>query len=261
MKITAVTICHYGSIYLNQAIKAVSNVVDEHLVFYTANSSHGHATSLQCPDTKRDIERAIMGNARARLIESSGFKYEGQQRDFAYTYARTQTKADLLLVIDYDEIWPEETLRKAIEHIKNNPEEKTWLINFSHLFRSFDWICKDNMWPIRFINFRATDTKTGYIPKELGNIFHLGYCIPDSWMKYKISCHGHSGEWKQEWYKEKWQRFPQSVKDVMFGGEIMKDVHPTCDDTWNPEPFNREDLPFVMHEHAYYMLPRGECVV
>jgi len=111
----------------------------------------------------------------------------------------------LVLVLDYDEVWPIETLSAVLNHVYQANSARNWLLNFSaHFWRSFSWACHDENWPVRIIDTRH-DKGIGYIPTELGPVYHFGYCVSDAIMRYKWQCHGHKDELRPNWFEEKWQ--------------------------------------------------------
>lgn len=71
---------------------------------------------------------------------------------------------------------------------------------------------------------------------------HLGYCLPFNLMRYKWASHGHVHELRPGWLEryENWKP-----------GEM--DIHPTCEQgMWNPEPFDKNQLPEVLRDHPYW---------
>jgi hypothetical protein len=120
------------------------------------------------------------------------------------------------------------------------------LINFVHFWRSFDYICRDNNWPVRIIDLRHNDG-VGYIPKELGDIYHFGYATTDEIMQYKWQIHGHKNELRPDW----WQKWDAGINAT--------DCHPTnADNWWMPELFYKQTLPELMRSHPFYDLGQIE---
>jgi hypothetical protein len=183
-------------------------------------------------------------------VDTNDFWMEGRQRDFALRVA--SEGADLVLVLDYDEVWHEDVLRNILNHVWQENKARQWLINFSHIWRSFSFVCRDDAWPVRIIDTRHDDG-VAYISRNFGPIYHMGYCVSDAVLNYKLSCHGHKDELRPGWLENKWQAWPP-----------VEDCHPTngrkTDGTgwWNPEPFDRQQLPGVLHSHPYWNLERVE---
>lgn len=247
-RVVSYMVAHYGIDYIPVALKSVINHVDEALVIYTPHPSHGHQTTVQCPETKEQIwEATQIDSPKIRRYELSNIFYEGQQRDKAVEMCRN-AGADLVLVVDCDEVWPPDVLEKALEYAWQENKARTWLINFTHLWRSFNWVCRDQGWPVRIIDLRHPQGTVAYIPKEFGDIFHFGYCIRDSLLRYKIQIHGHKNEMRKGWLEEKWGVWPPPP-----------DCHPTnAEGFWNPEPFDKALLPDIMKSHQFYNLERVE---
>ena len=183
-------------------------------------------------------------------VDTDDFWQEGQQRDYALRVA--SEGADLVLVQDYDEIYSEVVLERVLDHVWKQDAARRWLINFSHLWKSFSYLCRDNNWPVRIIDTRHDDG-LGYVPKECGDIHHFGYAITDRVMAYKLAIHGHKDELRLNWFGEKWQAWPP-----------VEDCHPTNGKNdegigwWNPEPYDKRLLPYVLRDHPWYNVERIE---
>ncbi len=252
MKIVSYTIVHYGIDYLPWALHSIAGIVDKSYVFYTSKPSHNHTTDTPCPETFNDVKNSIqllLDNSyyNIELIEQSQFRYEGQQRDWAKQYVIDHDKPDLLLVVDADEIWPHQTLTNAIEEIVIQPKKRvhTWRVNMTHLWRSFDWCCKDQGWPDRIFDLSVPPNDYGYISHKAGSVYHFGYCIKDKILKYKIKIHGHKSEFRKNWFQNKWNQWKPEIRDV----------HPTnAENFWDPIPFNKYTLPTYMRDHPFWDL-------
>lgn len=254
MRVNSYTILHYGKDYLSYSLSSVREVVQTSYVFYTPRPTHGHVSELSPPESRQQILDALQvhhGEGIFTLPEkcawvdtSFNFNHEGQQRD--YCLQKAATNADLVLVLDYDEVWNIDVLKAALNHVWKENSARNWLINFTHLWRSFDWCCRDDAWPVRIIDHRH-EQGMAYIPRELGEIYHFGYAISDEVMKYKLSIHGHKSELKSDWYDSKWLAAPP-----------LEDCHPTngrkTDGTgyWDTEPFDRGKLPEIMRGHPLW---------
>lgn len=247
-RIIAYSIIHYGADFLPYALRSIIDHVDEAIVLYTPHPSHGHSTTAQCPETKEEIWAASdIGSPKIRRYELKNIFYEGQQRDHAVELCR-QAGADMILVVDCDEVWPAEVLSRALEYAWAENKARNWLINFVHIWRSFNYCCRDQGWPVRIIDLRHPMKTTAYIPKEFGDIYHFGYCIRNSIMAYKLLIHGHKYELRPGWFENRWLIWPPPP-----------DCHPTnSEGFWNPEPFDKEQLPPLMREHPFWNLERVE---
>lgn len=249
MQVHSYSIVHYGLDYLPWALRSVYDQVDRLHVVYTPTPSHGHQADARPPDARLDILNAAIAHDpddKVWVYEMSGVREEGDQRNKAVEICRL-SGAEMILVVDCDEVWPADTLARAIEFVRAADSARDWLINFTHLWRSFGWACRDNNWPVRIIDLRH-NSGTGYIPQELGEIYHFGYAVRDELMRYKWQIHGHKDELRPGWLVDKWAAWPPAM-----------DCHPTnTDNWWMPEPFDRERLPEFMRQHPFYGLERIE---
>lgn len=245
MKVVSYTITHYGADYIGYALRSVIDQVDLAYVIYTPHPSHGHQTATRPPETKEQIWQATeIGSDKIRRYEMSGLLYEGPQRDHAVGLCKA-AGAEMILVVDCDEIWGQETLSAALYYAWHENRARNWLVNMTHLWRSFNFACRDEGWPVRIIDLRHTDG-IGYIPKEFGEIWHFGYAVRDEIMRYKWQIHGHKQELRPDWLETRWSAWPPPA-----------DCHPTNErGFWNPEPFDREKLPGFMREHPFYNLEK-----
>ncbi len=247
-KIMAYMIAHYGRDYIPVALKSVIDHVDQAHVIYTPHPSHSHTTTAQCPETEADIfEAANIGNPKVKTYTLSGIRHEGPQRDYAVEMCRN-AGAEMILVVDCDEVWPAEVLSKALEYAWTENKARQWLINFTHLWRSFNYVCRDQGWPVRIIDLRHPMGTIAYIPKEFGDIYHFGYAVTNDIMRYKWQIHGHKYELRPGWFEMKWGIWPPPP-----------DCHPTNEKGfWNPEPFDKEKLPEILHSHPFWNLEKVE---
>lgn len=254
-KVYSYTILHYGLSYLPWALKSIYDSVDRMYIFHTDHPSHGHKTDIPPIETREELKHAVFASFGGELggkttwLETDIWN-EGQQRDYAVAVCQHEG-ADLILVVDYDEIHHGYVLDKMLDHVWRANNARNWLLNFSaHFWRSFNWVCKDENWPVRIIDTRHS-SGVGYIPRELGPVWHFGYAIRDETLRYKLAIHGHRNELRPNWYEEKWQAWPP-----------VEDCHPTNgrkeDGTgwWNPEPFDRYLLPEILHSHKFFNLER-----
>lgn len=248
MRVHSYTIVHYGRDYLSYALRSVYHSVDQLHVIYTPHPSHGHNVDVVCPDSREDLLQAAFSydpDNKIAWYDIDHVWHEGPQRDLAVRICQ-QDGAELVLVVDCDEVWHKEILDKAIALAWEKNTSRNWLINFVHFWRSFDYVCKDNNWPVRIIDLRQVEG-TGYVPREFGDIYHFGYAVRDEIMRYKWRIHGHKNEMRPDWW-HKWEQWPPAM-----------DCHPTNDNNWwMPELFYKQTLPEFMREHQFYNLGRIE---
>lgn len=246
------TVLHYGKHYLNYSLRGIFPLVDQSFVFFTPHPSHGHTSNLAPIESRDELMASIPADEWSKLtwVDVDKFWMEGQQRDYAVRYLE-QEEANLILVLDYDEFWHESVLSDILDYVWKANSARNWLINFSHhLWRSFNWACSDDGWPVRIIDTRHR-MGNAYVPIEFGEIYHLGYAITTETLKYKLSIHGHKDELRPNWLEEKWLAWPP-----------VDDCHPTngrkVDGTgwWNPKTFDKAKLPQVLKSHPWYDLER-----
>jgi len=252
MRVNSLTVLHYGKSYLSYALRSVRESVERSFIIYTPHPSHGHRTDMLPVESRDELMASIPANEWDKItwIDVDQFWNEGAHRDYALSVA--SQNADLVLVVDYDEVYHPHVLDKILNHVWQVNGARNWLVNMLHFWRSFNFVCRDNNWPVRIIDTRHS-SGTGYVPKELGDIFHMGYAIRDEVLRYKMSVHGHKNELRPNWFEERWQAWPPP-----------DDCHPTNGKNdegvgwWNPEPFDKRELPYVLHNHPYWNLERIE---
>lgn len=241
MNVSCYMILHYGADYLPYAIQSVYNSVDEINIIYTPHPSHGHRVDVKPIETEELLfERAFKYDPEDKIhwFKTEKFWQEGDHRD----YALSLCNYDTVLVLDYDEVWHRDVLEKALNHVYTENKARDWLINFTHIWKTFDFCCKDQGWPVRIIDKRHRDG-IEYVTKDFGPIFHFGYAIENEVMRYKWSCHGHKNELRPNWFEEKYENWTEDIDDV----------HPTnSKGWWNPERFYKEELPLVMRNHPKF---------
>lgn len=249
MRVHSYTIVHYGKDYIGYALQSVHDQMDQVHIVYTPYPTHGHQTEHKPPENGGEILEAVLEHDPEQKVqwhEVHHVRHEGPHRDLAVG-ACQNAGAEMVLVVDCDEVWNRKTLKSALAYAWDQNKARNWLINFTHLWRSFDWCCRDEGWPVRILDLRHFGG-TAYIPRELGEIYHFGYATTSSLMWYKWQIHGHKNELRPEWWKERWMKWPP-----------VGDCHPTNrDGFWNPEPFDKAKLPELMRSHPFYDLERIE---
>ena len=245
MKVLGAVIIHYGKDYFKQSLASIVDHVDEIVVFYTNTPSHGTLTRLQCPDT-RDELRAIADQFKCTWVEVSHIGQENQHRQQYINYA-VKNGFDQILIVDSDEIHVSEKIPEMLEAANNEPFKRVgvrgsqWLT----LYRSFNDYVTDGFAPIRVINVNKPDGES-FIDK--GFIYHMGYCITDQLMEYKISCHGHRADFQKNnsWLTNKWHNFKSGVTQYL---------HPATEAYWiDAHPFDKNTLPQLLIDHPYFNL-------
>lgn len=230
---------HYGADYLAWSIRSIYPFVDQIHILYTDKPSHGQTSPLICPDTKEMLEAEAVrfGDPQNKIRWSAGsWHKEGDHRDTIYSIAQRED-ADAILVVDADEIWRPEILQSALKHGEESGV-RTHCIRMLTFWRSFDWVCHDEMMPVRLI-YPKRPSGVSYLE---GRVLHFGYARKIADVEYKITCHGHKNEWRNEWI-DRYRNWPQ-------GGN--EDLHPTCKDTWTAIPYDRTLIAPQMSDHPYW---------
>lgn len=242
MNVQSYTVIHYGADYIGSAIMGVYDNVDKVNVFYGSTPAHGTGTNIECPEQLKDIVEAVYSipdpDNKIALYKTPSFRHEGEQRDWA-VWQCVQFGADLIVVLDYDEMWTPESLQRSIKHVWDAGSHTTWLVNMTHMWRSFWWACKDEGWPVRLIDTRQLDVGPKYLQEA--EVYHFGYAIKDVLMQYKWKIHGHINELRHDWFTQRWAAWPPEA-----------DCHPTNKNFWTPEPFDAYKLPDYMHTHKWF---------
>jgi hypothetical protein len=239
----AYTALHYGSDYLDWAIQSIIDHVDEYHVLYSAVGSHGHRTDVPNPDTREQLYALASDAAGSKLIWHDGeWAHEGYQRDSIHTYA---PDADVILVLDADEIWSEQLAHNLIANVADGAfnHAKRVRIPIIHYWRSFyRCVLHDPAYPERIILPRHQGaTVTATVP-ALRPINHMGYAQRSEIVEYKQHTHGHKGEWrKDDWFNS-----------IFMDPVRRTDLHPVGSEFWTAEDIDPWDyLPAWMKAHPY----------
>lgn len=240
MKIVAYTALHYGSCFLNHAIRSIIDDVDSYVVLYTPVGSHGHRSNAVCPDTRDQLYEIASRAAGDKLRWFDGvWAHEGQQRDSIFSIV---PDADAIVVLDYDEMYPPNTLKGAIQKGLNERVNHV-RIPLVHHWRSFyKGFTHDPAAPIRVHLPKMPEGETTYAPNDVSKLSHFGYAIKPEIMRYKWQTHGHKGELRRDcdW-----------INDVYLANR-QYDCHPVGSDHWQVV----EDItpPDFMLDHPYAKL-------
>jgi hypothetical protein len=245
MKIVAYTALHYGADYLRHAIRSIIDDVDSYIVLYTPVGSHGHRTNAICPDTRETLYEIALEAAGDKLRWFDWeWTHEGAQRDSIFAIV---PEADVIVVLDADEIWPPGLLTEAIE------TTKTWhrrdiRLPMIHYWRSLQRvILHDPALPVRLIYPHTKDgaetfTPSSSLPKPYQAINHLGYAQRSAIVRYKLETHGHKNEFRRDcdWFT-----------DIFMNTDRVTDLHPVGSDYWNAETI---ETPAFLLDHPYARL-------
>ena len=249
MKVLAFTVLHYGKEYLRQAIESVKDHIDEHLIVYTSLPSFGYTSELKNPDTRQDLQDICDQFQHVTWMDITGdlIHQENQHRNYGTNYA-SKNGFDVMLVIDSDEVWDRSRVNEAILHAYHSDSGQI-LVRGSQwvtLWKSFNEYVTDGFAPVRLFNLHNDPSKPEHIEK--GFIYHMGYCISDELMNYKISCHGHKADFEnnKNWHDKKWTNYQSGV---------TRFLHPATEAYWQEaKPFDKTTLPDLLKNHPKYKI-------
>lgn len=247
MKVVGFTALHYGAQYLGWAIRSIIDHVDEHHIAYTAIGSHGHRTQIRCPETRDELYAIAKAAAGDKLRWHDGeWPHEGAQRDSIHEYA---PDADVIVVLDADEIWGEGLVEEAIDATTSG-NFKRWRLPIIHYWRSFSrCVLHDPAFPVRILRPKLSGDMSDECTYDPGLqhlvINHFGYAQSPAIVEYKILTHGHRNEWRKDidWFKDRYLANAQT------------DCHPVGSEYWNPERIDPYDyMPQWMETHPFFHL-------
>ena len=246
-KVLGGMILHYGKEYLREVLASIADHVDEIVIFYTPTPSHGTSTRVQCPDTREEL-RAIADEFNCTWSEIGRIGQENHHRHQYIDYA-IKFGYDQILVVDSDEVHVSELIPEMLDAAYEQEFKQVGIRGSQWLtpYRSFNDYVTDGFAPIRVINVNKPEG-TNYIEK--GFIYHMGYCISDKLMEYKISCHGHRADFEnnKRWLADKWHGFKAGVTQYM---------HPATEAYWiDSAPLDKTKLPQLLKDHPNYNLDR-----
>ena len=232
----------YGSEYLDAAIRSVYNNVDAILIAYTPEPSHQKGR-IDNPDTEVLLYSiAKKADPDNKIIWQKGtYTNEGQHRQAGIEYGKANGY-DVLVGFDADEIYYKENLSILIRDCYESKVDK-YRIKMSHFWRSFNHICRDDMFQIRLRYLGEPSVDERY-SQHYCDVAHMGYAIPSAKVQMKLKIHGHRSEIPREWFVDtflKWER-------------VSHGLHPTSKELWFPEPFDKEGLPEALWGHPFWNL-------
>jgi len=244
MKIIAYTALHYGKDYLESAMQSVIDCVDEFHILYTSQGSHGTRIMAPCPETADELFEIAGTFGWGKVHWHTGaWSAEGKQRDFIH---QLSPDADIILVVDADEIWSPKLVDAAIGLHGDKDGPYRLRAPMVHFWRSFNRaVLHDPAFPERVIYPKKENKTVGGLP-YVGVISHMGYAQRPEIVEYKMKIHGHLNELRTDvdWFQ-----------DVYMNPARSQDLHPIGSDYWNAEAVNPWDyLPQFMMGHPYAYL-------
>lgn len=241
MKVIAYTALRYGRDYLGYAIQSIIDRVDEYHVLYAEQPSHGHFDPTPCPETREELYAIASTIAGSKLRWHDGnWTQEWAQRGSIHEFA---PDADMIIVLDADEIWSERALNMLDAEM--NFKGAAIRIPFVHFWRSFHKaILHDPAAPPRVI-FPNAPRRDWVLDFGLEHsISHMGYAQRSEIVGYKMKIHGHKDELRSHWFERVFMNELQTI-----------DLHPVGSQFWNVEPIDPWSyLPNFMQAHRYASL-------
>jgi hypothetical protein len=237
MKVVAYYALHYGKEWLYWSMRSIKDFVDDIVVVYSPTPSYGHGTEVACPDTSEQL-KLLADRFDAHWVNIHRSHWEGDHRDEA-VHICEDMGADIILVVDHDELWEPDMLKKSLEFVMSN-SQRNYLVHMQHYWRSVGWVCYDEALPVRFIKPGGEGNIS--VPREYGNVHHFGYAQTVPIMAYKWLIHGHLAELRPNWFEHTFQTWKP--------GDV--DVHPTNVDFWTPVRYDRTQIADLISDHPYY---------
>lgn len=242
MTIVGYTMLHYGCDYLADALLALHDYVDRHVIIYSPTPTFGSQTTLRCPDSRDDL-RAIADSVLGKKL----LWVEGAPQNYN-TVRQVLPATKLILETDADEVWPLNLIARVLRLWRDGElTHDRYRMPMIHHWRSFGFVCRDQSWPIRLGLFNRQ------VPEPIPWLYsgspinHFGYARSLADMRYKIDTSAHKGEWRAGWWENK---FLPWTPDADRAG--MTDLHPVAVNLWNAEPYDRQSLPQFMRKHPNF---------
>ena len=239
---------HYGSEYLEAAIKSIDPFVDRINILYGEVPSHqAPVIGAVCPDNRvqlHDIALNASNKVKWFEVNPKGKRQLYQEAEHlakAFEYA---DDCDMMLRLDSDEVWDQDSLQNCISQAAGMDSRYIGVCAMTTLWRSFNYATYDRWAPIRIHNMKSKNKRSINID---GTIYHFGYAINENTMKYKLGIHGHKSEFPPGWLNRWLTWTPETVG---------ANWHPNTDAYWHTiDPFDKHILPKFMHTHKYFNTP------
>lgn len=245
MRIISLTIALYGTDYLKYALQSVNPAVDAQYVLYTPQGSHGHRTDAVCPDTREQLIECAIEGAGDKLRWHEGVY--ANESDHRAKIFELEPDADVIIVVDSDEIYADGLAEDVIRYSYPNKERKHFpggdrrlRLPFIHLWRSFKrGFAHDPAFPERVI-CPLYPNSVSTMPTDKC-IWHFGYAQRSEIVRYKLETHGHKAEFRRDvdWFAD------------VFMANRQTDCHPVGSDAWNCEDMDASALPSVLSDHPF----------
>lgn len=237
MKVIAFTRLHYGADYLASVIRSTEGFAERHVVLYTAVANFPQITNLPCPDGHDQLLSIAQEASNGRMEWVEGMPIGAQSA------MELHPDADLILELDADEVIQPELFESILKSYEAGElTNRYYRLPMLHHWRSFNYVCRDQLRPVRIYLPRIPENGDPHYYPEDGYIHHFGYArnLTDTRYKLALSMHGH--EFRPGWWNEVFMKFP----------DRLEDLHPVVNGIWRAEPYAPQGLPGFMHSHEYF---------
>lgn len=220
---------HYGKEYLKESILSINDVVEKVIILYTSKPSYGYNAHMICPETEEELKDIVFSTTNKAEWVNITATNEGEHRS---QIARFSEGYDLFISTDADEVWNTQELEAALKTAHSQNFRQYGIDGFLNFWKDFSHVCIDGFRPHRIYK------PSGQGVSELKcTIYHFGYCISESLMRYKWAIHGHHSELRKGW-----------IDDVYLKNGL-NDLHPVAVGLWNAQHFDKNLLPEILKKH------------
>jgi len=152
------------------------------------------------------------------------FSSEKDERNFVMEKAKADGY-DYVFVIDADEFYTKEDIKKAIDFIKDNPSERFNVSSCIYIWKNENWetlpryertipVCYRS--DMRFNNNRNIIAETKLLPPDI-TMYHFSYAGSDERILSKLQHFSHAKEMRPEWFDEIWKKWTPEMEDIHPG--------------------------------------------
>ena len=276
MKIAAVFCIYNEEEYLEVAVRAILPGVEQVVIClglspYTAYRAEGSLELFPPDGTEKIVDRLALEFQGEIQVIKENWLSQMEHREAGLKRC-LDLGMDYFFLVDGDEVYREDHLRKIRKTLAEHPEAGTFIIKCHTFWRSFRYRIPPEIltWrprrifkltrhrrilgipfphKLRFkgINDMNSLGKVYEFPPSETAFYHFSYARSPERMREKLATFPHAQEILGGWYDRVWRVWPQQRE--------MENIHPT-----DPPKFPRavqlplDDLPPVMKSHPYYAL-------
>lgn len=152
------------------------------------------------------------------------FLSEKDERNFIMEKAKADGY-DYVFIIDVDEFYTREDIRKAIDFIENNPSERYNVSSCIYFWKNENWEILpkyNNIIPacyrsdMSFTNNRNIKAEIKIFPNDI-TMYHFSYAGSDEHILSKLQHFSHAKEMRPEWFDEVWKKWTPEMEDIHPG--------------------------------------------